>query len=888
MARNEDYVLAFNRGVMSELALARADVKRVGMSAKTQMNWIPRIMGPMSLRPGWEYIGAIATASGNVRMIPFVFSNDDKALIEVTNNSVRVWDDEQALITRVSVATAITNPDFTIDLASWTDDDQGTSSSVWDAGQMSLTGTGIDGARRYQLVTVAAGDFNKVHALGIKVNSGSVGLRVGTTLDDDDLISETYLGTGVHSLAFTPTSAPVYILFFNRSLRVALVDSCNIEPAGVMQAVTTLLPDETFDDLRWAQSGDVIFIARGVTRAPVKIERRGNTSWSVVDYESDTGPFLPENTSPVTLTASALTGTITLQASQNIFKSSNVGSLYRLTNTGQLLSGALGALNATVGNLKVTGIGDNRKFSIVITGVWTATIELQQALVEPTTWTTIASYTTNQNLTFDDTLDNQVAYYRLIVTAYTSGSATGQLSIPTGSSTGIVKVTAYTDPNTVTAIVVKTLGGLTATADWAEGAWSARRGYPSAVAIFQSRLYWAGKDRVWATVVDDFYNFDPDFLGDAGPLNRGIGTGPVEKISWLMPLRYLAMGAQSSEFMCRSNNFEDPITPSNFNLRELGTYGSATVNPVKIDNSAVFVDKTGSRAMELTGDVEGAVITELTALCPELMQPNIVRTAVQRRPDTRVHFLRCDGTVVIAVYDKLEEVKCFVTVETEGLVEDIVILPSQTGNTEDEVYYVVARVVGGVIVRYLEWWASITQTVGGVTNKLSDCFKEVTQASSTTVTGLSHLEGKSVVVWGNSKDLGTYTVTGGSITLSEAVTYCIVGLSYYALYESNKLGFMTIGAASMGKRSRVTAASFILKDTHENGLEYGTDESHLDALPPVEEETTVVANSLWNNFDFDPISINGTIDNDTRLVLKATAPRPCTVLAAVISMDYVS
>lgn len=888
MALNEDFVLAFNRGVMSELALARADVKRVGMSAKTQMNWIPRVMGPMSLRPGWEYIGAIATASGNVRMIPFVFSNDDKALIEVTNNSVRVWDDEQALITRVAVSTTIANPDFTIDLASWTDDDQGTAVSVWDAGTMSLTGTGTDGARRYQLVTVAAGDFNKEHALGIDITSGTVGLRVGTTLDDDDLISETYLGKGVHSLAFTPTGANVYVLLFNRSLRVGKVNSCNIATAGVLQHTTSLLPDETFDDLRWAQSGDVIFIARGVTRAPVKIERRGTTSWSVVDYESDTGPFLPVNTSPVTLTPSALTGSITLQASQNIFKSTNVGSLYRLTNTGQLLSGALGALNATLGNLKVTGIGDNRKFSIVITGVWTATITLQQALVEPTTWTDVASYTTNQNLTFDDTLDNQVAYYRLIVTAYTSGSATGQLSIPTGSSTGIVRVTAYTDPNTVTADVVQTLGGLTATDDWAEGAWSERRGYPSAVAIFQSRLYWAGKDKVWGSVVDDFYNFDPGFVGDAGPLNRSIGTGPVDRINWLMPLRYLAMGAQSSEFMCRSTNFEDPVTPSNFNLRELGTYGSASVNPIKIDNNAVFVDKTGSRAMELTGDLDGAQLAELTALCPELLQPNVVRAAIQRRPDTRIHFLRCDGTVVIAVYDKLEEVKCFVTVETEGLVEDIVILPSQTGNTEDEVYYVVARVVNGVIVRYLEWWASITQTVGGTTTKLADSFKEITQASSTTVTGLSHLEGKSVVVWGNSKDLGTYTVTGGSITLSEAVTYCVVGLSYYALYESNKLGFLTIGAGSLSKRARITTAGLILKDTHENGLEYGTDEDHLDALPPVEAETTVTANTVWDTFDNDPISFNGTMSNDTRLILKATAPRPCTVLAAVVSVEYTS
>ena len=889
MALSEDYVLAFNRGVISELALARADVKRVGMSASEQMNFIPRIMGPMSLRPGMEYIGTIASATGGVRLIPFIFSNNDKALIEVTSTTVRVWDDDVALVTRPTVATTITNPDFTTDLTGWTDADQGAAVSQWVGQYMQLTGTGVSGAVRYQTVTIAAGDLNKEHALTIEVLSGVSGLRVGTTTDDDDLVNEAYLGKGLHSLAFTPATTTIYILFFNRSMQAAAVNSCNVAPAGPLVFSATLQPDENFDELKWAQSGDVIFLARGITRAPMKVERRGNTSWSIVDYISDNGPFRAANTTPVTLISNALTDVATITASQNIFKSSNVGSLYRITNTGQIVSGALGVLNATTNSIKVTGIGDNRRFAISLTGTWVATIVLEQSLVEEGSWTTVATHTTNQNLTYDDTLDNQVAYYRWRVSAYTSGTATGQLSISTGSTTGIVRMTAFTSASAMTAIVVKNLGGLTATKDWAEGAWSARRGYPSAVALFQGRLYWAGTDKVWASVVDDFYNFDPDTIGDAGPLNRSIGTGPVESINWLMPLRYLAMGADGSEFMCRSTNFEDPVTPSNFNLRELGTYGSAKTNPVKIDNSVVYVDKTGSRAMELTGEVEGAELNELTALIPEILQPKTTRVAVQRRPDTRVQFVRCDGVVVVVLYDKIEEVKCFFTIETQGLVEDVVILPSASGEKEDRVYYAVARVVGGVVVRYLECMAMAHEAVGGVTNKIADAFKEFTSGTATvTVTGLSHLEGRSVIVWGNSKDLGTYTVSGGSITLSEAVTYAVIGLGYHAMYSSNKLGFLTLGSQSLAKRSRITSAALLLKDTHKNGLEYGTDVNYLDQLPPVEDEVAVPADMLWSNLDNDPIAVNGTIANDTRLVLKANAPRPCTVLAVVVQQEYIS
>ena len=59
---------------------------------------------------------------------------------------------------------------------------------------------------------------------------------------------------------------------------------------------------------------------------------------------------------------------------------------------------------------------------------------------------------------------------------------------------------------------------------------------------------------------------------------------------------------------------------------------------------------------------------------------------------------------------------------------------------------------------------------------------------------------KSVVVWGSGKDLGSYTVSSGSITLSEAVTSCIVGLSYTAQYKSMKLAYASQSPLNQVKR----------------------------------------------------------------------------------------
>jgi hypothetical protein len=59
--------------------------------------------------------------------------------------------------------------------------------------------------------------------------------------------------------------------------------------------------------------------------------------------------------------------------------------------------------------------------------------------------------------------------------------------------------------------------------------------------------------------------------------------------------------------------------------------------------------------------------TQLSALVPEIGDPGIVKMAVQRQPDTRIHCVRSDGTVALLVFDKVESVICWVEIETPGI-----------------------------------------------------------------------------------------------------------------------------------------------------------------------------------------------------------------------------
>lgn len=285
MAQEKKVNLAFNRGVMSTLGLARIDIDRMGMSAEIQTNFMPRVLGSMMLRPGMKYIGSNANDAA-CRMIPFVFAEDDYALLEVTDSNTRVWIDD-AVVTRPAVTSAVANGTFDSALTSWTDNDEAGATSSWaTGGYMALLGDDTNRAIRSQEVTTV--ETGVEHALRVVVARGIVVIRVGSTAGDDDYISSTSLGAGTHSLAFTPTGN-FFIEISSVLSYTVLLDSITVESSGVMELPTPWTAAQ-LADIRFDQSGDVIYVAcYGVHQ--YKIERRATRSWSIVKYEPLTGPF---------------------------------------------------------------------------------------------------------------------------------------------------------------------------------------------------------------------------------------------------------------------------------------------------------------------------------------------------------------------------------------------------------------------------------------------------------------------------------------------------------------------------------------------------------------------------------------------------------------------
>lgn len=902
--RSEVSLLSLNRGVVSPLGLARMDVKRLALAAEIQTNFMPRVLGPMSLRVGWKFLGA-TNSNQLTKMMKFIFATSDTALLEMTPAIMRVWIND-VLLTRPSVSTAVTNGTFSGSLAGWTNMDQAGSASVWLAGNfMKLTGSGTAFAIEEQAVTVAAGDLNKEHGIRIVVSRGPVQLRIGSSSGGDEYVSETTLLTGTHSLSITAVGT-FYIRFFSRLARSVLVQSCTIEAAGVVALPTPYLAAD-LGNLRYDQSADVVYIA-GSGFQQRMIQRRGTRpnarSWSIVTYAPGDGPFKLQNTTPTTITASSLTGDTALVASTNLFKSTHVGALFSLTSTGQAVATTAAASGLFTSPIRVTGIGDDRVFSIDISGDATGSTVTLQRSTDNATWNNVsgagATFTANASTTFNDSLNNQIIFYRLILTTRVApDSVTMQLRIGSGSIRGIVRITAVTDPLNATAQVLTDLGSVSSTTVWQEGMWSSLNGWPTAVRIHEGRMWWAGLNGIWGSISDAYDSFDETFLGSAGPINRTIGSGPVDTVNWLLSLKGLMLGAQGAEYVVRSSSLDEPLTPTNFNVKAGTTQGSGAVDSVKMDQGGLFVNRSTAKVFELAFSLQdydyGA--RDLMALYPDLGQPGIVRMDLQRLPDTRLHCVRSDGTAIVAVMDKGEDQLAWIPVQTQGTIVDVVVLPALAGNTDEQVYYVVQRNVNGSTACYLEKWAQESECQGGLLNCQADSYVTYSGAPTSTINA-AHLGGLPVVVWADGVDVGTddsarpwvqrFNAVGGVVTLATPASNVVVGLGYTGQFKSAKLGIQVQGASSLNKSKKIDHIGLVLGLTHRKGLKFGdtlndTGSLRMDDMPTIENAIPVTA-EVSSAYEQNPIEFPGSWTVDDRVCLQAQAPRPATVLAVTLSM----
>ena len=163
------------------------------------------------------------------------------------------------------------------------------------------------------------------------------------------------------------------------------------------------------------------------------------------------------------------------------------------------------------------------------------------------------------------------------------------------------------------------------------------------------------------------------------------------------------------------------------------------------------------------------------------------------------------------------------------------------------------------------------------TEAWSDSYITYSGASTTTITGLSHLEGEEVAVMGDGAVQASKTVSGGQITIDTAVESAVVGLPYTAKFQTQKLeGGSAIGN-SQGKRKRIHNVIMRLKDAGV-GLYVGSKESNVTAVTL--RTTTDDMDSPVPKFTGDKDhAMKGGNDDGGIIYGEHTLPQPCTIIA---------
>ena len=882
MGRQHALTYALNVGGVDPEALTRVDLEKMRLAGEHPVdNWLPRALGPMTLFPGSEMLCSIPD-NDESRMLRFWRDDASSYMLLLSPSEMRIIDGGE-LVTVDSVSTAINT-------GSWSNVSTGSASGTGGA-SLSLTATTTDQARLRQTLFIAGGDRATEHVLKVVVNRGPVLVRIGTTAGGSELMasgSEAELDNGTHFIGFTPNAGTVYVDVASYE-PVARTATVTIDGSGALVVPTPWSTIAQIDALRTWQSLDVVFCGDGVNQQR-RIEYRGTSrSWGVAQYRSNSGPFVL-GSNQITMTNAAQTGNTSITASEAYFKAGHVGALIEVTHVGKTVTDTFNAIDQATDHITVVGVDTGRYFYRTCTqSSFVGTLVLERSFEpgEPTTWSTFITYVDGAaNFTralVNDNQDNITVHYRFRVTAYTSGTVTPTLDYAADSTNGIARILTVPSATQATVEVLETFGATTASRTWRIGDWSTARGWPRTPVIHDGRLHWFRGDTDFASVVDDYTNFDDDIIGDSGPFTRSVGLGGESDVRWALSVDRLLVGTSRSEAVIAASELDGALTPTQYTVRRPSRRGSADINAVEHDDGIMFAQRNARRLYEMRRPSGSSLFetVEVSRLNPVAYSAGIKLLAVQQQPELRVYAVLEDGSLVVFTYDRDDQIAAITTRTITGAtVEDVQTLP---GTEQDDVYVITNR--SGT--RYLERFGQERDQLAVSTCALLDGYK-VLNGSITEITGGGHFASETVQVWTDGVRHADVTLDGSGVGALTGGPYSrvVYGKSYSATWKSVKLEHAAQLGTAIGQQKQVKGAALILHNSCMDGIRIGPDASSTDPLPMIINGAPRTANQFFEHFEHEVQPINSEWTTDSRFYVSAdSAEGPVTVQALVLDIE---
>ncbi len=140
-----------------------------------------------------------------------------------------------------------------------------------------------------------------------------------------------------------------------------------------------------------------------------------------------------------------------------------------------------------------------------------------------------------------------------------------------------------------------------------------------------------------------------------------------------------------------------------------------------------------------------------------------------------------------------------------GIVESVISISGNSYNRsdEDQIWIIVKRTINSVTRRYVEYLTPFEFDSSLTQFQFVDSALSYSGSSTSTLTGLDHLNGQTVSVVANGSTHPDEVVASGSITLDRTTTAAKVGLAYTSKLQTMRLDVGSQDGTSQGKTKRI-------------------------------------------------------------------------------------
>jgi hypothetical protein len=627
--------------------------------------------------------------------------------------------------------------------------------------------------------------------------------------------------------------------------------------------------------LNFTQSADTLFIFS--SRWPIaKLIRHSHASWTLETGNVEEGPFLDMNTDETnTVSIDVASGVGIMTFSQDTLEASHLGALFRVWEyaNGSTFGYATWAPGASVTVADGSFWEYKGNVYYVVSGGGAA-------------MSSTASYPTH-------TTGTATIYYG-------TGGQSAQMRYE-HSGYAVVQITEVVDTKNAWVNVVKNRVPYTAYAarsspQWQEGAWSDKRGYPACGTFHEQRLVAAGTEHqpstYWGSVLNAYLKFK-DSDKDDESYKYTISSDKVDAIKFMESTKRLNLFATGGEYIGQATSTNEALTPTNIKTSPETAFGTAEgVKPIRAGPAVLFAQRKGKnenaprRVREFVYNFQTDQFTapDLTILADHITKPGLVRGAYIASPDVMVWYCRADGNLCTLTYERDQQVvgwhAHFLGANDDGaLVKDLSPLPGDTG---DELWMIVERVINGETVRYIEVLTQGLEDDQTVEDAFFlDCGLTYEGAPADTISGLRHLEGDTVQALADGIPVRNLVVTDGSITLPFEASKVTIGYPYLSRIKTLRIEAGAKQGTAQGQIGRVNQIVARLQSSL--GGRFGREgQATLDPIDyrndggaPITEALPLFSGD--KNLDFD-----GDWDQDRYIVIEHDDPLPFTLTAIVI------